>query len=281
MHRFALLALLICITSSAEIIHNPDPNTLWIENGENIKTDPVKGGRQGWLNTTMDISCTPAQDGVDGYFTFKSPESKKHSTRRYLPIKKEYPWLIFEVDSYVPIAAQYKNFWMGIYKAKTFSINVPRPGIYLQNVWQTTPFEKAIGLVQFSIYGYEVNFKYIKMVKEPENYFCVDSPAFAEKKCFRKGDKLVFTAKLAAQAEDVTITFHDIRDHRPIRINGNDSITLKPTNGEITEWRAECDVNSISSKETTFIFKCTVLGGKLRKPMYTANPFPYKKEDSK
>ena len=275
MNKVTLFSLVLCVYCMAEFIKNPDSNTLWLENGVNIETDPGRGYK-GWVNTTMDISYTPATEESEGYFTFKSPESKKHSTRRYVPISKDYPWLEFEILSYIPDAVAYKNFWLGIYKGKNMFTNIPKPGIYLQNLWFATPFEKAVGLIDFTIYGYEVNFKYIKIVKEPENSFFIDSPAYKEKECCEIGDKLIFTAKLAAPAEDVTITFWDTRAQNPVRINGNDSITLKPTNEETTEWRAECDLKSMSGKWSTIVFKCTVLGGKLKKPMYTNNPYPFK-----
>ena len=282
MNRLSLLALLASLYCCAEFIKNPDANTLWIENGINIQTDSEKGGRQGWMNTKMDISWTPATEDSEAYFTFKSPENTKHYTRRYVPISKDYPWLVFEIVSYVPDAVNYKNCWGGFYKGRLFNINTPKPGIYLQDLWRTVPAEKVTNIFDFTLYGYEVNFKYIKVVKEPENRFQIDSPAFQERQYFTKGDKLIFTAKLAAPAEDVSISFYDLRGQRPVRINGNDSITLKPTNEETTEWRAECDIKNVSSKDKTFIFKCVVLGGKIKTPMWTNNIYPYdasKKED--
>ena len=284
MNKLLLLAFGISLCGFAELIKNPDSNTLWIENGENIQLDAEKGGRKGWDSTKMDISCTPATEENEAYFTFKGGSKGHHTTRRYVPLDKNYPWLVFEIASYIPDAVKYKNFWMGFYKGKLFPINIPQPGIYIQNITRTVPFEKIVHLLDLTIYGYEVNFKYFKVVKEPENYFQMESPAFQERKYFTIGDKLIFTAKLAAPAEDVSISFYDLRGQHPVRINGNDSITLKPTNEETTEWKAECDIKSVSSKEKTFIFKCVVLGGKLKKPMWTNNIYPFetiKKEEAK
>ena len=85
----------------------------------------------------------------------------------------------------------------------------------------------------------------------------------------------------AAPSEDVSVkVFDSYSSPNQIRINGKDEISLKPANEEKTLWKTEVKVENIKGgnpkSRSKLIFKCIVLGGKLKKPIFINNPFPYK-----
>ena len=71
MNKFftTLAAAAFCAALSAEIAKNPDPNTLWIEKGKNIKknvyVNTVKKTRENLVNSTKDPHGLTHEDLCD------------------------------------------------------------------------------------------------------------------------------------------------------------------------------------------------------------------------
>ena len=264
---------LFCV--HAEYKEKPDANTLWREDGKNIQHGNAAYGK-GWNDSRMEITALPNGEG----FNFTSNSFKQNSTGRQVPVNRNYPWLSIEITASSPTKDAYKSCYANFSGNDLLAISKPEPGIWLQRIWDGT---KAAPKSYFYmvIHGYSVDFKCIQVIKEPENWIRIDSDAFASKKCFENGDTLVFTAKLAAPAEDVSVKFFDTYNTpNQVWINGKDEISLKPANEEKTLWKTEVKIESIKGGNPKFrrklIFKCIVLGGKLKKPIFINNPFPYK-----
>ena len=264
---------LFCI--HAEYKEKPDGGTLWREDGKNIQHGKAAYGK-GWNDSRMEITALPDGEG----FNFTSNSYKQNSSGRQVPVNKDYPWLSIEITAFSSSKGDYKSCYAHFMGNDLLQISKPEPGIWLQQIWGGK-IAKPKRYFEMVIYGYSVDFKCIQVVKEPENWIKIDSDAFASKKCFENGDTLVFTAKLAAPAEDVSVkVFDSYSSPNQIRINGKDEISLKPANEEKTLWKTEVKIASIKGGNPKFyqklIFKCIVLGGKLKTPIFINNPFPYK-----
>ena len=264
---------LFCVHADYKV--KPDGGTLWREDGKNIQHGKAAYGK-GWNDSKMEISSLPDGEG----FNFTSNDVKQNTTGRQVPVSRDYPWLSIEITSFSPTKHAFKRCYAHFAGNDLLQIAKPEPGIWLQRIWDGT---KAAPKSYFHmvIYGYSVDFKCIQVVKEPENWIKIDSDAFASKKCFENGDTLVFSAKLAAPAEDVSVKVFDTSNFpNQVWINGKDEISLKPANEEKTLWKTEVKIENIKGGNPKFyrtlIFKCIVLGGKLKKPIFINNPFPYK-----
>ena len=76
----------------AEFKMNPDSNTLWIEDGKNIKTANTNFGN-GWNDTDVAITSNP-----DGGFYLEQKKQGKPQTGRMVPVSPEYPYVVYEVS---------------------------------------------------------------------------------------------------------------------------------------------------------------------------------------
>ena len=121
------------------------------------------------------------------------------------------------------------------------------------------------------------------MVKKPDNYLEVRSPAFNEKKQFGPEDTLTFTMFLKEPAEDASIRFFSNYTMREAKLNDNHFLQLKPEDDEQKIWSATVTVKSMvpmSVKKKhiaggTLWMKGIVLGGSIRVPVWAPINYPY------
>jgi len=282
------ISVIVCTNAVllyAEFVEKPDPNTLWIENGVDVTTADDRVSETYW-RTGGEKGMGIEQTGTNG-FTLRSMD-RVSSTTRYMPIDPDYPYLVIEVTDFKhqgksrsihaqffpPSATDALKLWM---------VNQIPNGIY---TWKAFINEHNKPLCNFTIYlaNSEVTLRYIKMVKTPNNYIYISSPAFTEKKRLDKGDAVVFTVYIAAPAEDVSLSFFHAYTMPQLRINGSQKIQLKPEAGNQNVWKASviietCEGDTLKPGKQfepgEFIVKATVLGGSLKVPLYTVNPYTF------
>ena len=75
--------LMLGVQGRAEFKTNPDPQTLWIEDGENIKATNTNFGN-GWNATDIAVSPNP-----DGGFFMEQKKQGKPRTGRMVPVSPE------------------------------------------------------------------------------------------------------------------------------------------------------------------------------------------------
>lgn len=191
-----LAAAAFAATLSAEIVKNPDPNTLWIENGKNIKSAPRHGNLR-W-GTGGKIKVTALDKG----FKF----GPGGTVGIYIPVSKQYPWFCAKVRSVERIGNTYHSLSMnlnldiGVYSVVS---KIPR-ATYCINLADSRKLkDKAfLNYMRMDIHSGNITFDSIGMFKEP---FCVVSLGNAP---IKKGTKVKVTIKTQKPAEMVQLKFY-------------------------------------------------------------------------
>ena len=240
----------------AEMKLNPDPNTLWIEDGKNIQT-ATNNYSYGFNNTDLIVTPNPA----GGFYMEQKQQGKPRSGRK-VNISPEYPYIVYEITE-LELKPGYHALWMPMLgNASMVLEGNPQKGMFAINYYENSklkPGQKSENMI-FDIHGLKVGFKYVKVVKVPDYYIKVESPAFASKKHCAPGDKVRFTVYLKEEAEDVSLTFYT-RIVTPLNINGSSKLQLYPVNENPKVWSAEITLKSISAKANLIpTIKATMLG---------------------
>ena len=242
--------------SFAEMKLNPDSNTLWIEDGKDIKTS-TNNYSYGFNNTDIIVTSNP-----DGGFYMEQKKQGKPRSGRMVSISPEYPYLVYEIDS-LEQKPGYHALWMPLIGSGMMVMEGnPQKGVFAINVYENSKLDlkKKQSPMSFDIHGLKVGFKYVKMVKTPDYYIKVESPAFAKKKYCAPGDKVKFTVFLKEEAEDVSLTFYN-RIVTQVSINGSSKLQLYPVNKNQKVWSREITLESVKYREN-FVpsIKAVILG---------------------
>ena len=242
----------------AEFKMNPDSNTLWIEDGKNIKTANTNFGG-GWNNTDVAVTSNP-----DGGFYLEQKKQGKPQTGRMVPVSPEYPYVVYEVSE-LEMKPGYHALWLPLLgSAMTVLEGNVQKGVFAVNYYENSKLKPDAkqSFLGLHIHGLKVGFKYIKVVKVPDYYIKVESPAFAEKKYCAPGDKVKFTVYLKEEAEDVSLQFFR-STVLPLQINGSSKLQLLPVDGGNNKvWSAEITLKSIApaKKDLMPLIKAVILG---------------------
>jgi len=262
-------------TLSAEFTKNPDSNTLWIEDGKNIKT--ASGiSVNSWNSDNLKIESAPDGKG----FTIIANNPKKYDTHRYVPINPEYPWLVYKISK-IKARKGYTGF--AIYSPHSHQsgqVANLRKGIFAIKFLKDGNIKKGLTVFRLDAFGLEMTFDYLKMVKEPANYVLAESESFKSKKSFSVGDTLKLTVKLEKPAEDVTLRFYNSYCMGLFRVNEQDKLQLKPINKDCKIWKAEVKIDSITgnflNKKHATLMKATILGGSMQDTLWGTIPYSFK-----
>ncbi|MBR2426893.1 MAG: heparinase II/III family protein [Lentisphaeria bacterium] len=147
----------------AEIVKNPDPGTLWQENGTNMKFS-TKAYSGDWLNVRCRI--TPENNG----FLLEPKDGSKAYTGICVPVSPEFPYLEFDLE----IVEKKNGFYFltdVVNMGPHYSLGkAARSGRYYYNVYENAP--KLAGrngkvFFEFRVYNGKVRIKNLRMVKEP------------------------------------------------------------------------------------------------------------------
>jgi hypothetical protein len=277
-------SLMRTITAKADIIANPDANTLWREDGNSAPTGQNPAADH-W-NGSLDISAS------NGALQLNATDSKKYSIGRYVKINPDFPYLVFHIQSFVPQSGYHAfNFGLTVGKdnPELMLVSQINPGTYVFDLSKYLPDSLATGYLRFDLYNGTLALSDLSMVKAPPDRIEITSPAFAKKGYIDLGDDITFTVYLQKKTEDASLTFYDSYTMPQLKINGSQTLQLKPKDADQKVWSATINLKSISGirskpKEQLASFhlmvKALVLGGTLKEPLWTALEYPVHLEAS-
>lgn len=252
-------------------LQNPDADTLWMENGKDIKLSS-KSEFYCWRSMGVEILS-----GTDGKgFSFYAKDGKHRKAVTGIKFSPQYPYLTFRIRNF-EMRQGYRNWtllingWFSSVQAAT-----PQKGIYVYDLFQNLPEKEASNLnrfLTFYLYNLKMDLEYLKIVKNPP----YSVKAECADKEIKPGSKVKFTAYLEKEAEDVSISFITNEVPRSIKINGNHKIQLKPVDKTQKIWSTEVEIKNIGIKKAIkrhgIFMKMDVLGGDLDEPVWCSLPF--------
>ena len=269
-------ALLAAGVAQAKRVEKPDDNTLWIEDGKEIEIGKLGGTRWTPADGNKAMELKPKEDGKGFSFLAKDGNGRKVVTS--VKVSPEYPYLVFRITDF-ELLKGYRNwtFRAEIGDVVTSQVTSPQKGIFVFDLFQNLPEKDAkrkFSYLNFWCYNLRMDCEYIKMVKKPA-YVVRAECADAE---IKPGSKVKFTAELADEAEDVSITLTTGGNPSPVKVNGAVKIQLKPTDKTQKVWTAEVEVKKIGIKKAVkrhkLFMKMDVLGGELDEPVWVGLPYP-------
>jgi len=266
---------------NAEMVANPDDNTLWVENGKDIKNGQAASSADYW---STGVKLLPNPEGEGFIIDSNSDIDKKTATGRYVRVAPDYPWLTWEIATVVPI----KNKYLGMMLAaiikdapvSEFAGNIPS-GIFAENINDCGGVPQE-GLCYLSMYAYnsKINIKYLKLVKKPDYYVEMKSDTTAQKQKIELGDNVTFKVYLKEPAEDVSLRFYHAYTMPQLSVNGEQALQLKSEEGSDGKiWSSMISLKSISGdnkllKPGQLLIKTVILGGQVKVPVWGTNTYP-------
>ena len=274
----SFLLLLLVGAAGADIIKNPDANTRWKEDGKNID----KNWRYAYKGQHV-RTC----DGKSFSFECNTKGNTGHRDFIRVPVSKDYPWLVFRLNS-VKVNPGYRSWNVRISDLDKFNIaqvSVQEPGYFACNVWEGAELKKVPATAEIFFYNYtlKLTFSDLKMVKKPDNFIEVTSPAFAAKKQYNPGDKIRFTVTLKEPAEDVSVrlVYPDLL--AAVKLNGMGKLQLKPIDDTQKVWSAEFEVKTLGPvrgakefRRNMLLVRATILGGAISELLWGSINYPFK-----
>lgn len=262
-------AALLATTVSGKMIENPDSNTLWVEDGkEMVLSRTYTRPNNAWYDGALKVQGNPK-----GGFSVEFTTPKKSSTGYNVLMSKEYPWLVYKINSIEPTTG-YRAF--AFYSSMGQQVGNFQPGIFAIQM-QNLPGNQSRKWLEITCYGIKVKFDYVKMVKTPDNYITVES-APADAKFVTVGDKIRITVHLKEKAEDVSVQFFTALYMRNLPVNGQEKIQLTPLKGDERVWSAEITVQKVTPGNPKFPIhiKATILGGNHPDALWGRMPYQFK-----
>ena len=272
MKKIIFLFLLVCGYSVfAELRMNPDENTLW----QLSSLDQKK-----WKGTGVKI-----ENRADGFTLSNENSSPKapHSISGKVPVNPEYPYLVFETTAISPFKG-YRSWSVSLreFQSGFGSVTNAEPGIAVVNCFENPAKLPAGGQanILFYFYDFKADFKYVKMVKKPDNYIAVTGN-FTAKKAIHPGDKVKFTVYLKESAEEVSLKLLFRKWLYTVKVNGNEVVELIPEDKDQKIWSAEIPVTSLkcskgnSFKKGEILLRAVVLGGSVKVPLWSSLQYPF------
>jgi len=260
----------------AKQLEKPDDNTLWMEDGREIELSKGPGFKR-WLAIPgkKELEIKPKEDGKGFSLFAKDAAGRKTVTRVHL--SPEYPYLTFRITGF-DLLQGYRN-WTVLMEIGGFGssqVTTPQKGIFVYDLYQNIPEkekEKKAAYLHFYLYNLRLDLEYIKLVKKPD--YAVRAECADQE--IKPGSKVKFTAELAEEAEDVSISLVTAGVPRPVQVNGKVKIQLKPTDKTQKIWTAEIEIKKLSLKKPCkrhqLFMKMDVLGGDLDEPVWVGLPY--------
>ena len=271
------LSLAAAGTVRAAQLNDPDPNTMWMEDGTEIETSE-KTGLKHWLvkQDGKNLEIKAGEDGK-GFRLIAPGKGCKTSTR--VKLNPDYPYLVLRVADF-EIFPGYCSWTVGTTGRCPMSIGQVKSlqkGIFVFDLFQNLPEEtdpKKGGTINLWLNNIRLDLGYIKLVKKPD--YVVRAECSGPE--LKPGSKVKFTAELAEEAEDVSITLVSAGVPRAIKVNGGVKIQLKPVDNTLKIWAAEIEIEKLELKKPLKRFKSfmrmDVLGGALDEPVWVGLPYP-------
>ena len=260
-----LIALTVGALASglyAEFKKNPDPNTLWVEEGGN--TAYGKNAGRDWRTNNGEI--VPVADAKNMVF------GGAKDIGRYVPISPEYPYFIVKVKANELKPKHYNAFsasFPGGHQMFGVVTKVP-VGTY---VIKHNMNVKRDQFLRIDYYGNKITIEKMGMVKVPE--VAVDMvPAV-----LKKGDELTITVTLQQEADAVDIKFHKSYTMPKIKLNGKDSYEMKSDDsGKVWTFKIKYDnftgfKAGEKLKKTNVLFALEIIRGDKTEYVYAPSTF--------
>ena len=271
------LATAAAVTMQAKQLEYPDPNTLWMEDGKEIEMSK-KPGFKSWqiVPGGKDLEIKPKEDGKGFSFFAKDGAGRKTTTR--VKFSPDYRYLTFRITNFEMLKG-YRNWTLRseLGPMTVSQVNALQKGIFVFDLYQNLPEKEAAkkaGYINIWCYNIRLDLEYLKIVKKPDYVVraeCADPE-------IKPGSKVKFTAELAEEAEDVSISLFTTGVPRPFKVNGAVKIQLKPTDTTQKVWTAEVEIRSLGLKKAQArhktLIKLNVLGGELDEPVWVGLPYP-------
>ena len=277
----------------AEIIKQPDQNTLWKETGINVKTirSEIK---EFWGETTWMVGGKWLSDGlylnvteVDKKGLLLRPSQDKTFTSVRVPYNLNFPYLVWDVVHIVP-GEGYRELRVGLDAPNFDSLSVIgnlQLGTFLFNTSLKNPtIDSMVVPVAVHLHNAELTINGLRMVAEPENNLTLTSDAFYEKQRLDINDQLTITLTLARPVEGARVEFFDRNLVSSVRLNDQEDVQLKAVDTTKKVWSAKLDVKSLFMPNlkkgeqiapNRLLFKATTTGGGLSLPLWTGNPYEF------
>ena len=282
-HWLAAIAALAIANANAEMIINPDSNTLWVENGRNIRNGTAESSADFWR---AGVKLLPDPAGEGFIIDSNSDADKLYNTGRYVKVSPDYPWMVWEITAVTPVPGKYLGLAMPLMadikdsQMTEFGGDIPT-GIFVKNINDRGQVNQETNS-WLSIYGYNsrTNVKYIKLVKKPDYYVEMKSDTAAQKQKIELEDNVTFRVYLKEPAEDVSLRFHHAYRMPQLNVNGEQAVQLKAEEGSDGKiWSATISLKSISGNYKTLkpgqlMIKTVILGGQVKVPVWGANAYP-------
>ena len=229
-----LAAAALCIAAQAEIVKNPDPNTLWIEKGgQNIKFAEKQGDLL-W-GTGGKLTITPQEKGFS--------VGTGGSLGIYVPVSKQYPWFCFQVKNVERGASGYHALStnlaldIGIFSAVS---RIPK-GIYCINMSASKKLQDKprFNYMRLDVHNANITFDYLGMFKEPPCELSLGA------RPVKKGSNAIVTIKTKEPAEMVQLKFYKAYTMPAIQVIPNvKRYMAKPVDGKDNkEWTFQFPYN--------------------------------------
>ena len=278
MNKLIVTALAVATAAAmqAKQLENPDPNTLWMEDGKEIAVSP-KYGFKAWYpeRDKKKLEIKSKEDGKGFRFYAGDANGRKAGTK--VKFSPEYPYLVFRVTDFEILKKG--SLWTLRTELGNMIVGQKPPfqkGIFVFDLYRNLPEEtdpKKSGTLNLWLNNVRLDLEYIKLVKKPD-YTVLAECSDPE---IKPGSTVKFTAKLAEEAEDVSITLFSAGVPRPIKVNGGSKIQLKPTDNTLKTWTAEIVIEKVDLKKPLKRFKSfmkmDVLGGALDEPVWVGLPY--------
>jgi len=274
--RNTIFALLFAVMFpvAAELVSNPDSNTLWsIE----------QSSQKNWPSGRLWVKERPLGFSIGD----DNPSNKvPHSLYRKVEINPKYPWLVFEIEGFKSFEG-YRSWFLGIRDCgnRFGSTTNAEPGLVAINCFQnakTAVLADSNMSLHAYFYDFEADFKYIKMVRVPENY--IEAVCSQPGSSLTSGSRVQFTVHLAEPAEEVTLRLINKAYLYSVIVNGAENIELTPVDQDKKVWSSEIELRTLSSHNQSefstgaILMRATVLGGNVTVPLWGILNYSFKEK---
>ena len=262
---FISLCFLALVSLNAEVLRNPDENTLWQEDFKTFAPVAALDGQywKGGVWYAKEVECEVTQDGV-----LVKPIGRQGELKTCMPVKKEYPWLVVEVGS-ITMSNSYNSITFGHFKDGKDSIGLTReikPCIFLSRMANENTKQGMYSVTSY-FYGTQVCLNGMKLVKRPDVFPEVIVQQAATPGELHPGDKLLFRVTTSRKVKDVSLAFHSSKGE-PIKLNGQSTLQLRPPGDDDCVWEAAVEVKEfVLGKKMAWLASARVLGGGFKKPV--------------
>ncbi|MBN2641041.1 MAG: hypothetical protein JXR78_05275 [Victivallales bacterium] len=240
-----LLLLSITLPLMAEFKEKPDSNTLWIENGKAISTS----GKNYWITPFWRLNGLQVTGIKEGGFKIE-PSGKSNAMSRIVPISKDYPWLVLELEK-VDVKEDYNA--IVIPSGIIITNDIPSATIVIQP-------EMKNNSLRMDFHGADFFVKSVSMVKTPDFYL---------ETIKEKDGKVCFRVTGKRKVEDVVINFTE-NNGREVRLNGSSSLQLSVRKSNPLVWERIIDIESLSATtKSGLLARVSINGGGVTKPVLT------------